>query len=108
VRTEPTRIRFSKAELDAFRARADANGKHMSTYIREAALAHSKVGLDDAVANEFRRDLRQLQQSFDGFDLTLVEILFLLREVLGKHDPQALVRIQSKIQSLKPRSKAND
>jgi hypothetical protein len=102
MRTQPTRVRFAKAELDELRARADANGKHVSTYIRDAAIAYCKVGMDDSVASEVRRDVRELQQSFDGFDATLIEVLLLLREVLGKNDPQAVARIAAASKRLNP------
>lgn len=90
MRTLQTRVRFTKAELDAIRARADAHGKHVSTVIHDATLAHCN---SDTSTVDLRREVRTLRQSFAGINSTLNEAVALLREVVAKHDPQVVARI---------------
>jgi len=89
MKNQFAKVRLSEAELDKLRARANAQGISVSALLRECAIEQHRT---DAMEDQSAQ-IRRVQQQLDATGAALAEVLALVREIIGRHDPQAVARI---------------
>jgi len=100
MRSQFTKVRFSKAELDDLKYRADAAGTTVSAMVRDAVVTPNRSTAAEAV-ERIRNDVQALQHNVERTSTALAEVLAIARELLVERNPQAMARIAT---AMKPRS----
>lgn len=93
MKSQFAKVRFTQAELDKLKARADAQGASVSALVREAVVVGNTRAMDSA--DPIRQHITALLAHVGAAETMLSQVLAIARELLAERNPQALARIAS-------------